>query len=181
VHTILAAYPYEGLIRSAIQAFKYEGLTRLDHFLARALVHPLSSRPLSVDLVVPVPLSAQRHGSRGFNQAEVLARPLAAATGWTLDAGLMVRARDTRPQVELPHRARRSNVQGAFSVTNPDAVAGRRVLLVDDVCTTGATLEACAVPLLDAGAAGVWGLVIARAMRSSGDGAGQPVGDLAFG
>jgi ComF family protein len=170
----LAAYPYEGVIRSAIQAFKYEGQTRLDDFLSRALVNPLSSRPLTVDVVLPVPLSAQRLGSRGFNQAEILARPLAEATGWPLEGGLLVRARDTQPQVELPHRARRRNVEGAFSVACPDAVVGRRVLLIDDVCTTGATLEACAVPLLDAGAAGVWGLVIARAMRSSGDGAEAP-------
>jgi ComF family protein len=170
VHTILAAYPYAGVIRSAIQAFKYEGQTRLDDFLARALVHPLSSRPLSVDVVVPVPLSAQRLGSRGFNQAETLARPLAAAAGWPLETSLLLRARDTQPQVELPPQARRRNVEGAFSVPRPDAVAGRRVLLVDDVCTTGATLGACAAPLLDAGAAGVWGLVIARAMRlSEGD------------
>jgi ComF family protein len=115
-----------------------------------------------VDLVVPVPLSPERARLRGFNQAELLARPLAAARGWRLDEAALVRSRDTAQQTRLPARERRANMVGAFAVLETETVRDRRVLLVDDVCTTGATLEACAVPLIEAGAAGVWALVIAR-------------------
>jgi predicted amidophosphoribosyltransferase len=75
---------------------------------------------------------------------------------------MLERTRETRQQTELPARERLHNVSGAFSVTQPDEAAGRRILLVDDVCTTGATLAACAAPFLEAGADGVWGIVVAR-------------------
>jgi ComF family protein len=164
---MVAAYPFEGPIRSAILAFKYGARTRLAPFLASTLAARLATRPLMVDCVIPVPLSRGRLQSRGFNQSELLARPLAEVNGWVLDFTSLVRARDTRQQTELPARERRANVVGAFAVVRPEAVQGKRVLLVDDVCTTGATLEACATPLLEAGAAGVWGLVVARDLMRS--------------
>ena len=141
---------------------KYGGRTRLVPFLGELLADALVRRPLEVDLVVPVPLTRARIAARGFNQAELLARPLAAARGWTLEPGALVRARETAQQTRLPARARRANVAGAFAVRIPALVRDRRVLLVDDVCTTGATLEACAAPLVAAGAAGVWAIVVAR-------------------
>lgn len=162
VRAVLAAYPFAGPLRAAILAFKYRGRTRLLPFLSAALAAPLATRPLEVDLVVPVPLSPARLRTRGFNQAELLAQPLATAHGWTLAPAALLRARDTPQQTRLPARERRANVAGAFAVAEPAAVQGRRVLLVDDVCTTGATLEACATPLLAAGAAGVWAIVVAR-------------------
>ncbi len=162
LRAILAACPYEGVLRSAILALKYRGRTRLVPFLAMLLAVPLATRPLEVDLVVPVPLTRARQRARGFNQAELLARPLAQARDWALAPAALARTRETAQQTRLPARARRTNVAGAFAVPDPAAVQGQRILLVDDVCTTGATLEACAVALLEAGAAGVWGLVVAR-------------------
>jgi ComF family protein len=159
---VLAFYPFEGVIRAAVLAFKYRRCTRLARFLAPALVAALQARPLSVDLVVPVPLSRARQSQRGFNQSELLARPLAAELGWPLDGTALVRQRDTLQQTRLSARERRRNVEGAFVVPEAAAVAGKRVLLVDDVCTTGATLGACANALRQAGAAAVWGVVVAR-------------------
>jgi ComF family protein len=115
-----------------------------------------------VDVVVPVPLTTGRARARGFNQAELLARDLAAMKSWPLETDALIRVRDTGQQTRLPARERRANVAGAFAVQTPDSVRDRRVLLVDDVCTTGATLEACAAPLVAAGTAGVWAIVAAR-------------------
>jgi ComF family protein len=162
LRALLAHYAFEGTIRAAILAFKYRARTRLGPFLTSALAASLTSRPLTIDLVVPVPLSADRHRARGFNQAEILARPLSADHGWAMATDVVERTRETRQQTELPARERLHNVAGAFAVSRPEAVAGKRVLLVDDVCTTGATLAACAAPLLQAGAEGVWGIVVAR-------------------
>lgn len=115
-------------------------------------------------IVVPVPLDAARRRARGFNQAEELARALAltVADGYPLATGL-VRVRETRPQVGLDRAARRENVRGAFGWQGPP-LAGGRVLLVDDVMTSGATAEACAAALKAAGAAWVGLVTVARAV-----------------
>lgn len=158
---VLAAYPFEGVIRSAILALKYRSRTRLVPFLATALAAPLAWRPLAIDTVIPVPLSAGRLRLRGFNQSELLARPLAQARGWAIDPASLIRMRETEQQTRLPARERLKNVAGAFEVVAPNRIEGRRVLLVDDVCTSGATIDACAQPLLRAGAVGVWAIVVA--------------------
>jgi ComF family protein len=162
IRAILAAYPFEGALRAAILALKYQRRTRLVPLLSAALAAALAVRPLQIDLIVPVPLAPGRHRDRGFNQAELIARPLAAAQSWPLAPDALVRSRETPQQTRLAARERRANVAGAFAVLDPVAVQDRRILLVDDVCTTGATLESCAAPLLEAGAAGVWGIVAAR-------------------
>src|SRR5207244_96250 len=147
-------YPFEGVLRAAVLALKYRRCTRLAGFLAPALVAALQARPLSVDLVVPVPLSRARRARRGFNQSELLARPMAATVGWPINTEALVRNRDTLQQIRLSALERRRNVEGAFTVPDAATVAGKRVLLVDDVCTTGATLGECAKALRGAGAAG---------------------------
>jgi ComF family protein len=165
LRAVLAPYAFEGIIRAAILAFKYRARTRLGSFLTSALDMPLRNRPLTIDVVLPVPLSAERLRTRGFNQAELLARPFAASHGWSIVSDVVERTRDTRQQTELPARERLTNVAGAFEVRRPEVIRGKRILLVDDVCTTGATLAACAAPLLEAGADGVWGIVVARDTR----------------
>ncbi len=162
VNAIIAGHAYDGAVRAAILAFKYRGRTRLEPLLSRLLADSLQRRPLTIDVVIPVPLSSARHRERGFNQAELLARPVALENDWRLEMRALIRERDTRQQTRLSAAERFNNVAGAFSVTHPSMVGGRRILLVDDVCTTGATLQACAVPLISAGASGVWGLVVAR-------------------
>lgn len=151
-------------LKSVLQQYKYNR----DVWLARPLGALLVERsPLAAgtyDVMMPVPLHVQRLRWRGFNQAHFLARPLARAAGVALDPYSLQRVRPTRPQVELDEKERRRNVAGAFRVTRPQQIEGRRILLVDDVYTTGATVDECSRVLLRAGAKGVDVLVLARAV-----------------
>ncbi len=154
--------PHDGPLRDIVQALKYDGRRSVAPRLA-ALMRE-AGRPLlaTADLVVPVPLHRRRQWTRGFNQADLLARGL----GLPIQRALR-RQRSTAPQVSLPADARRQNVDGAFALVRwprPPQLRHRRILLVDDVFTTGATLEACARVLLEAGAREVMALTAARAV-----------------
>ncbi len=128
------------------------------------LVTQTCFRPGEHDLVIPVPLHRDRLRWRGFNHAYFLAAPLARRLFLPLAATALCRKRATQPQVSLPERARLDNVRGAFGVPDYRRVAGRRILLVDDVYTTGATAAACAAALDRAGASVVDVLTLARAV-----------------
>jgi ComF family protein len=161
--SVRAACRFEGVIRTAIHRLKYRRASFLAPFLARLLAEALVRRPLEVDLLVPVPLDPARQRERGFNQAALIALELSRCADYpapTLD--LLRRVPHRRPQVGLQAAERRRNVLGAFHCPDPEAVAGRRLLLIDDVMTTGATLEACAAALRSAGAAQVLAAVVAR-------------------
>ena len=160
--SVRAACAYSGAPGLAVRRLKYSRERHLVEPLARLLLECLAARPLTVDALVPVPLDEARARERGYNQAALLAAPVADALGVLSKPQWLRRTRLTRPQVGLTARERRANVRGAFACPEPAAVAGRRVLVVDDVMTTGATLEACAEALVAAGAASVWGLVVAR-------------------
>lgn len=152
-------------LRTAVHRYKYGRDTALASGLGTLLAagrHRLDA----CDVVVPVPLHVERLRWRGFNQALLLARRLCRAGGARLAVDCLVRSRPTLPQVELDENARRHNVAGAFAVARRDAVAGRRVLLVDDVLTTGSTVDECSRALRRAGAAAVDVLVLARAVRA---------------
>lgn len=152
---------FEGGLRRAIHRFKYYGATALADPLAQLLVEYQTENQLPADVIVPVPLHADREAERGYNQAALLAQALGARLELpTVDTAL-VRVRATAPQVTLDSLERRSNVTGAFRARQA-TVAGRRVLLIDDVCTTGATMDACAKALKAEGAQCVWGLALAR-------------------
>jgi ComF family protein len=126
------------------------------------MVEYWSRHPFSVDVVVPVPLHKRRLRNRGFNQAAHLARELSRHIAVLVDRTILVRHRRTAPQVDLDFDQRRENVRGAFRCVGPEVV-GKSVLLVDDVCTTGSTLEACAAALRQGGATRVQALTLARA------------------
>jgi ComF family protein len=123
---------------------------------------PLSLR--AYDVIIPVPLHVSRLRWRGFNQSQHLALSLASAAGIPLDSFILERVRPTRPQVQLNEAERRRNVARAFHVARPERVRGRRVLLIDDVYTTGATVDECSRVLLRNGCAHVDVLVLARAV-----------------
>ena len=157
--------PFTGLIRDALHELKYSGEKRLALPLGAAIARRWRSAGAGGDVLVPVPVHADRARRRGYDQAELIARAAAKDLGLPC-AAILERARATIAQFDLDRTARASNVAGAFRLKpNPAAtrpLAGRWVVLVDDVMTTGATLAACAGPLLDAGAIGVSAVTVAR-------------------
>ena len=151
----------EGTLQTAIHRFKYSNVRALATPLGKLAIEYLSSNPLPMDVVVPVPLHSRRLRERGYNQAALLAKEIGASADLPMIDGVLLRIKSTIPQVGLGAAQRRDNVRGAFRCTNT-SLAGLSVLLVDDVCTTGATLEACSAALRDTGVKLVWGLVLAR-------------------
>jgi ComF family protein len=155
---------HTGPLRKAVHGFKYRRQRDLAPVLASLLADYLILNPLPGDLLVPVPLHPDRQRQRGYNQSVLLARALAEAlphAGLTVNETAMRRVRATASQTKLDRGQRKQNVTGAFACMD-GAVAGRQVLLIDDVCTTGATLEACALACRQAGAVSVWGLTVTR-------------------
>ena len=151
-----------GPIQEALHRLKYKRDIGLGEILSKHLIELYNQFDWSIDIVSPVPLSAHRIKERGYNQASMLARPLAYAIGKPYQVVLR-KNRDTRSQVGLSARERQQNVAGAFTSV-PDQVKGRTILVIDDVTTTGSTINACAQALRQAGASAVYGLTLARAM-----------------
>jgi len=161
-----AAARYEGAVKDILLLFKYRGLRPLGRPLASYLQTAIGDdNPpwRDADLLVPVPLHRRRRRERGFNQAEVLADELSRLTGIPILSDALRKTTNLRPQTSLRSQARRANIRGAYRAVRPDAVLGKTVVLVDDVCTTGSTLGECARVLRGAGAADVRGVTVARA------------------
>ena len=159
---LVVACAFEGPVRRAVHALKYRGARNHASLLADLLARAVALSLGGVDVLVPVPLAAGRRRTRGFNQSELIARGVGARLDLPVAADLVARARETDSQVSLGAAARRENVEGAFRCPDGASVVGRYVALVDDVTTTGATLRACAEPLVAAGAASVIGLAVAK-------------------
>lgn len=161
---------YDGAIRDLIQTFKYRrGLWLLDdltRFLVATYLARLSPLGLRFDAVVPVPMQAAKLRTRGYNQAELLARGVARQLGIPLKTHLLRRVKtDVLSQTRLRREGRLRNAAAAYRTAHPRHLQGKTILLVDDVMTTGATCEACARLLRQAGAAKVYVLALARPMR----------------
>jgi ComF family protein len=154
---------YEGSLRSLIHLYKYRGMKPLARQLA-AFLEKAIPVDQSFDAVVAVPLHWRKHWQRGFNQADLLARQIAKYRRVPL-IGALKRKRSTAVQATLAVAGRRRNVEGAFAIRDKAAVAGKKILLVDDVMTTGATANACASVLKRAGAQSVSLVTLARVDR----------------
>jgi ComF family protein len=168
---------YEGALRELIHLFKYGKIRTLARPLGDLLAAALP-RHEGIDAVAPVPLHWSKQWQRGFNQSELLARDIARRTGIPMVLALR-RRRSTLPQAGLSNTSRRRNVAGAFAcrrgATTLRKIAAKRILLVDDVMTTGSTAVACSLALKRAGAAGVALLTVARVDRRLGaSGAAAP-------
>lgn len=138
---------------------------RLAEPLGLLLAHTYVAHALRADVLVPMPLHADRQRERGYNQAQLLAEVCAKYVNVPVNTEIVLRHRATVAQAGLKASERQQNVAGAFLCSPAfasGALLGRDIMLIDDVCTTGATLEACAAPLFAAGARTVWGLVLAR-------------------
>jgi ComF family protein len=160
---------YSFRMARAILLLKYASMVPLGAWFARRLAEVVESKPelFVADVVVPVPLDQGRKRERGYNQAELIAKPLARLLGIPFKSCLLVRTRPRPNQLRLTRRERWDTVRGAYATHQSAQVDKLRVLLVDDVLTTGATLDACSKALKGAGAARVVALTVARAMPRS--------------
>jgi len=164
---------YQGGLRGLIHLLKYERVTSahapLGDMLAQAISELLPSSGGNSSLLVPVPLHRNRRSSRGFNQAELIARTATKRLPWKLEfaTGVLIRHRETISQVGLSREERIENMRGAFRVADAARVRGRNIILVDDVMTTGTTLSECARVLKKAGAEKVWAATVARAFHGA--------------
>ena len=158
--------PYSLPMSRAILMLKYGEVTPLGSWFAKHLSRlvELEPKPFAADVLVPVPLDAARLRDRGYNQAELIARPLARILGIPFRSYLLVRTKPRPDKVRLTRRERWETVRGAYATHKSAQVDKLRVLLVDDVFTTGATLDACSRALRQAGALRVVGLTVARAL-----------------
>lgn len=152
---------YDGIIRDCLHALKYENNQSLGEMFAGWLADLVNHEAWSIDLVMPVPLSPQRIAERGYNQSALIAKPLAVRLNIPYHPFGIKRTRDTSTQVGLSAEARHRNVAGAFKAI-PEIVSEKSVLLVDDVMTTGSTIDACVRALKNAGTNKVYCLTVAR-------------------
>lgn len=157
--------PHTEPLRAAIHALKYEGRRSLAVPLGELMATRWHDAGVPIDGIIPIPLHPERQRARGYNQSALLAEMVAQLSGIPLQPEVAWRARATSPQVGLDRAQRQENVQGAFGAAA--TAAGGRWLLTDDVCTTGATLEACAGALRAVGAREVWALTLARPHHSA--------------
>jgi ComF family protein len=159
--SVRAVCAYQGAARRAVTTLKFRSGRYVVPLMGALLREELARRPLRADVLVPVPIGPRRLRERGYNQALLLAHEVVGATGASLATDVLAR-RDRPSQRRLSEAHRLSNLDDAIRCERPEAVLGRRVLLLDDVCTTGATLSACAEVLVEAGASRVSALVFAR-------------------
>jgi ComF family protein len=161
-----SAFAYLEPISQLINIYKFNGAEHLTDDFADALEHSFRKKHnvTSVDLVVPVPLHPRRLAQRGYNQSGLLASAFAKRINRRYDEKSLVRIRDTDHQSRLSGDERRENIKGAFQVIDESKIRGRLIVLIDDVMTTGATLEECSGVLLESGAYKVIPFVLAKAL-----------------
>jgi competence protein ComFC len=148
-------------LKEIIHAYKYEDLFALKTFLAEQLLNLIKTEELNFDCLTYVPLSKKRQAKRGYNQSQLIAIELGKLFGKDVYSTL-IKTKETKTQVGLSRKNRISNLSEAFRIRNPEIIKGKRIIIIDDVITTGATLEECAKLLKEKGASQVWGLTIAK-------------------
>lgn len=158
---------FDDPIRGALHHLKYRRDIGLGDAIAAQMAGFVRSLGWPVEVVIPIPLSEARRRERGYNQVGLIARPLALALGYHYAPNALVRWRNTHSQVGLSREQRRENVRGVFRVEAP-RIRGKIALLVDDVATTGSTLNSGAEALLSGGASQVYALTVARALTRHG-------------
>lgn len=162
---IRCACVYDGASRSAMLPFKHGGRIHYARFMSRAMINALSDIVVDADVVMPVPLASRRLFHRGYNQATLLARPIAKHFGVVMDLDSV--SRKYRPDMgHKSARQRAENIYGVFNVVRPDKIRGRKILLVDDVMTSGATFSELRRVLMRAGASAVYGVTFCRVVRA---------------
>lgn len=162
---IRSACVYDGVSRDAVLPFKHAGRIHNAKFMSRAMIWALRDVDIAPDIVMPIPLAYRRLFHRGYNQATLLARPIANAFGVPMDLDSVHRS--YRPDMGHKNAAQRAeNIHGVFRVKRPENVCGRKILLVDDVMTTGATFAEMRRVLMNTGAIAVYGVTFCRVARA---------------
>lgn len=162
-----SACVYDEMSRSVMLPFKHGGRIKYACFMSRAMIWALRDVVADADIVMPVPLARRRLWHRTYNQATLLARPIANAMGCRLDVDSVHRI--YRPDMgHMTPRQRKENIRGVFTVVRSDKIRGQKILLVDDVYTSGATLSELRRVLIKAGAASVSGVTFCRVVRTTG-------------
>jgi ComF family protein len=154
---------YEKSIREALLKMKFHQDFGISEYFGFKLADLISTLNWNFDLIIPIPLSKQRRKFRGFNQSYRLALPIGLTFSKPIYESGLIRSINTQTQADLPREQRMYNVQGAF-IANQDVVQGKRILLVDDIATTSATMNGCSTELLAKQAAAVMGVTVARAV-----------------
>ena len=159
---IRAPFRFEGIIRESVHQLKYQNLRAISATLSEMLHKYLVANPINADFLIPVPLHPRRLRERGYNQSGLLAQELSKSIGIRVDETSLVRTKYSLPQARTTSVSERHrNVIGLFECT-PDKISGKNIIVVDDVTTTGATLNACATALKQAGVVSVRGLALAK-------------------
>lgn len=162
---VRAACRYDDMSRSAMLPFKHGGVIKYATFMSRAMIWALRDVDISPDIVMPVPLANRRLFHRGYNQATLLARPISAVYNAHLDFD-SVRRKYRENMGHKTHKQRFENIRGVFNVIKPEKIRGKKILLVDDVMTSGATFTELSRVLKRAGASAVYGVVFCRVVRA---------------
>jgi competence protein ComFC len=163
---IRSPFRFDEVVRKSIHDLKYRNLKAISPCLAELLADYLEENPLPGEALVSVPLHSRRLRERGYNQSGLLARELGKRIGLPVMEDCLIRVKQAQPQVRaVDVEERRRNVADAF-VCRDKRVSGKQIILIDDVCTSGATLESCAAALRNSGATSVWGLTFAREIRN---------------
>lgn len=162
---IRAACVYDDMSRSVMLPFKHGGRIKFARFMSHAMIWALRDLDISPDIIMPVPLANRRLFHRGYNQATLLAREISRVYGAPIDFDSVHRA--YRPNMgHKTHAERLKNIRGVFNVVDVDKIRGRKILLVDDVMTSGATFTEMGRVLRRAGATAVYGVVFCRVIRA---------------
>lgn len=157
---------YDHIARDLIHNFKYRGYKDYGEGLVNIISEKMGLGFVrDVDLIIPVPLHKKRLSERGFNQAEALAYHISKKTSKPIITDVLVRNRDTAKQSAIDHRARRSNISGAFSVVNYNKIRDKKIILIDDIYTSGSTISECAGVLLSEGAKSVISFTVCKTVR----------------
>ena len=155
-------FSYSGLVKKAIKKIKYQKVWSITTKLVELASKDFPRSQFQNFVIIPIPLHSKRFQERGFNQSELLAKAWGDSLQLPMHANVLLRTKETKPQVDLKKKERRRNIAGAFSVIDNSILSGKDVLLIDDVATSGATLDEAAKILKIAGVKRAWGLVIAH-------------------
>jgi Predicted amidophosphoribosyltransferases len=152
----MAVFQYSDELRESIYRFKYYNQRTYAKFYGRAMAcYKRQIKDLGIQILIPVPISRKRKITRGYNQAELMAQALGRELNLPVDSGYLLREKNTLPQKELNEKERRNNLKNAFKISE-NVIKYKKVLLVDDIYTTGSTIDACALVLKQAGAEKVY-------------------------